>query len=115
MTLKKARKVLISSGYGNGGWASWNSDWPYAARLFMLEDPWLVSKVEAGELTVEVLNGFKARLRERFSELGEKHFFAGGFANLKVTTVPAGMRYRLCEDNGCEWIEVVNPEHDDLY
>ena len=74
------RKILISPGYG-AGWTSWCSG-TREQKLFMLEDPVLVSLVEQGEMSKET---FLARWEEVFP--GEHPPYLGGMDQLRVVEV----------------------------
>jgi len=94
------RKVVISPGYG-AGWVSWNLNQPRALRAFLLEDPWLVSKVEAQDLSSTVLEEFKKRVEERFPSLPKPVCYAG-WDKLVVEKVPDNCLVRIQEKDGYE-------------
>lgn len=74
------RKILVSPGFG-AGWVSWCGG-SREEKLFMLEDPVLVSLVEQKKMTEET---FMARWNEVFP--GEDPPYLGGMQQLVVLEV----------------------------
>lgn len=96
------RKVIISPGHG-AGWVSWNQNQPRALRAFLLEDSWLVSKVETGDLSSSTLEEFVRRVEDRFPYLTRPVCYAG-WDKLVVEEIPDNCLVRVQEHAGYERI-----------
>lgn len=92
------RKILYSPGYG-AGWLSWNDGLSRKAKRFILEDRWLVEKIESGQRNDKTLREFIRRFNDMFP--GE-YLYTGGFEDLVVCEVEADALVRVEDHDGNE-------------
>ena len=103
--------VLVSSGYG-AGWSTWNQEeLAYDRRVveFWLthhNSNWIVD-VMRSSLNHKTLPETDAHREARlfFAECGYSMPYFGGYGNIELKWVPAGVYWRITEYDGAEHLE----------
>ena len=93
--------VLISTGYG-AGWSTWEY---VIDREILIFHPKLVELVESGQHTVDTV---PSALKEILGEENENQVYLGGVEYLEIVWVPQGIKFRIEEYDGKEYIITEN-------